>query len=153
MTKKNWLLIAIAIILATLYLVYFTDLFKPKKIIISHTALRAMTQPGAALPLLLFNLNGSFRLTELKMVPLAEWQANPHVLPVWHLVSDSNSVPVKIIRYGAGIRGMKPAVEGKRADPLDPDIVYRLFVTAGSIKGQHDFKLYGQIGDTNSATK
>jgi hypothetical protein len=153
MTKKNWLLTAIAVVLAALYVVYFTDWFKPKKIIISHTALRAMTQPGATLPLLLFSFNGSFRLTELKVVPLAEWQTNQHVLPVWHLVSDSNSMPVKIIHYGGGIRGMKPAVAGKHADPLDPDIVYRLFVTAGSIKGQHDFKLYGQIGDTNSAGK
>jgi hypothetical protein len=153
MTKKNWLLIAIMVALAALYVVYFTDWFKPRKIIISHTALRAMTQPAGALPLLIFGFNGSFRLTELKVVPLAEWQTNQHVLPVWHLVSDSNSVPIKLIHYGAGIRGMKPAVEGKRAEPLDPDTVYRLFVTAGNIKAQHDFKLYGQIGDASAAGK
>ena len=153
MTKKNWLLIAIAVALAALYVVYFTNLFKPKKIIISHTELRAITQPAGALPMLMFGFNGSFRLTELKVVPLAEWETNQHVLPLWHLVSDSNSPPEKIIHYGAGIRGMKPAVAGKHADPLDPDTVYRLFVTAGSIKGQHDFKLDGQIGDTNAAGK
>ena len=35
---------------------------------------------------------------------------------------------------------MKPEVPGARAQPLQPGVKYRLFVTDGSAKGQHDFQ-------------
>jgi len=67
------------------------------------------------------------------------------VSPVWHLISDSNSVPVKVFSYGQGIRGMKPAVAGSRAQPLETNVAYRLLVTAGKAKGQHDFEIGGSL--------
>jgi hypothetical protein len=36
---------------------------------------------------------------------------------------------------------MDPAVEGARPDPLQPGVIYRLFVTAGKVRGQHDFHI------------
>ncbi len=155
MTKKNWLLIAAAIALMAVYVVYFTDLFRPKTIRIFYTTRNLMGQRGpqaSALPNLTFGLNTAFKLTEVRVVPLAEWQTNQQVLPVWHLVSDSNSVPVKMFHYGWRIPGMKPAVSGKRADPLESNVVYRIFVAAGKLKGQHDFELGGQVAETNSAS-
>ena len=43
--------------------------------------------------------------------------------------------------YGQHIRGLKPEVPGANAEPLQPDVTYRLFVTAGTAKGQHDFEV------------
>ena len=143
MNKKNFILIAIALLLTGVYVVYFTDWFKPKTIHISHTVRpgRSGNRPGeAAAPLLAFGLGGDYELTEIKVVPLAALQANPLAQPVWHLVSDSNSVPTSHFTYGQGIRGMKPEVPGVRPQPLQPNVTYRLLVQAGSLKGRHDFQ-------------
>jgi hypothetical protein len=143
MTKKNWLLLALALGLGVIYVRYFTGWFRPPTIHIAHTSrnLRSRAQPANASPPLNFGLNQQYRLTEITVVPLAIWQTNPSVSPVWHLISDSNSVPVRVFSYGQGIRGMKPAVAGSRAQPLETNVAYRLFVIAGKAKGQHDFKV------------
>ena len=43
--------------------------------------------------------------------------------------------------YGQRIPGLKPEVAGAHAQPLQTNVTYRLFVTAGSAKGQHDFEI------------
>jgi hypothetical protein len=143
MTKKNWLLVAVALVLGVVYVRYFTDWFRPQTIHIAHASrnLRARAQPANAPPPLSFSLNRQCRLTEIKVVPLAAWSSNQDVSPVWHLISDSNSVPVRMFAYGQGIRGMKPAVAKSRAQPLETNVAYRLFVAAGKAKGQHDFEI------------
>jgi len=143
MTKKNSFLIVILLVMASVYVACFTQWFRPKTIHISHTIRpgRFNNRPGeAAAPLLAFGLGGDYELTEIKVVPLAALQANPLAQPVWHLVSDSKSAPVKFFIYGQGIRGMKPEVPGVRPQPLQPNVTYRLLVQAGSLKGQHDFQ-------------
>jgi hypothetical protein len=145
MTKKNLLLIAVAIGLAVMYVVYFTDWFRPKTIHIFHTsrANRQVNRPNArnaeTVPVI-FGLSSQLRLTMIKVVPLSAAQTNRYAQPLWHLVSDSNSVPVKSFAYGQHIRGMKPAVPGARPQPLEPNVIYRLYVEAGSAKGEHDFE-------------
>jgi hypothetical protein len=163
MTKKNWLLISVALALAVAYVFYFTDSFKPKTIHISslnarptRAAARAgnpsfierlatLAKAGAnadstTMPVI-FKLGQPCKLTEIKVVALDEWQANKNVLPVWHLVADTNSVPInQPFNYGQNVRGMKPAVPGTHAQPLQPGVEYRLFITDGSAKGQHDFQ-------------
>jgi hypothetical protein len=89
------------------------------------------------------------RLTEIKVVPLLEFEKNPQTLPVWHLVSDSNSVPVRQFVYGQRIRGMRPVVGGEQAGELDTNLDYRIFITAGRSTGQHDFRL----GNTPAQTE
>ena len=144
MTKKNWLLMAAAAVLAVVYVVYFTDWFKPKTIQIFHTSRnlrpRAM-RGGGALPNLVFGVGRQLTLTEIKVIPSAALQTNQSALPLWHLVSDSNSVPVKSFFYGQFIGGMKPAVKGARPQPLETNVSYHLVVTAGQFKGEHDFEL------------
>jgi hypothetical protein len=142
--KKNWLLIVIAVVLATVYVVYFTDWFAPKTIQIFHTDRnlhRQMQRNVIGLPSLIFGVNHPLKFNEIKVVPLAGFQTNRDILPLWHLVSDSNSVPVKSFYYGQPIRGMKPAVQGSRPQPLETNITYRLIVTSGKFKGDHDFEL------------
>jgi hypothetical protein len=147
MTKKNCLMMIVLIALAGVYVFYFTDWFKPKIIHISHTS-RAIrmrfrnnnTASPSTVPIT-FGLEPQCKPTEIKVVPLAAWQTNQNVMPVWHLIADTNSVPIKIFAYGQRIRGLKPEVPGAHAEPLQPGVTYRLFVTAGKAKGQHDFEV------------
>jgi hypothetical protein len=140
---KIWLLIVVSVVVSAVYVVYFTDWFKPKTIHIFHTHrnLHPQLQREALMPSLIFGVTREVKLTELKVVAVAAFQTNENTLPLWHLVSDSNSVPVKTFFYGQFIRGLKPAVAGARPQPLETNITYRLFLTAGKFKGQHDFEL------------
>ncbi len=152
MTKKNWLSLIIVLVLATVYAIYFTDWFKPNTVQIFHTVrdMHYRRKGADNEPTLLFGMNKQIGLTELKIVPLAAFEKDPHVLPVWHLVSSSNSVPLRDFAYGRTIRGMKPAVPGEHAGELETNVIYRLFVSAGKIKGQHDFQLGTGPAETNA---
>ena len=63
----------------------------------------------------------------------------PRVEPIWHLVSESNSVPIQEFGYGAPIPGMHPAVKGIGPEALAPGEKYRIVVETASAKIQHDF--------------
>jgi hypothetical protein len=144
MTKKNWVLILVLLVLAGSYVCFFTTWFRPQTIEIFHVsrgsrpAANAKTPPPKTIPVT-FGLARTERLTMLKVVPLSSLETNKFPQPVWHLVSVSNSVPLKSFIYGQNIGGMKAAIAGSRAVPLEPGVTYRLFVEAGAIKGEHDF--------------
>jgi hypothetical protein len=145
MTKKNIWLVSLLVLVLGVYVCFFTDWFKPRIIKIGDTS-RPLRRFHARndLPYVLFILAGRFQLTEVKVVPLADFQKNSATPPVWHLVSHSGSVPVKEFAYGQHIRGMNPAFEGDDAQPLTTNVEYRLFVTAGNAHGSHDFEIKGQ---------
>jgi len=133
--------------LAGVYVFYFTDWFKPKIIHISHTSRAFRPRLGSnarvnpeTVPIT-FGVEPQCQITELTVVPLAAWQTNQNTLPVWHLVATTNAAPIKMFVYGQRIRGLKPEVAGAHAQPLEPNVTYRLFVTAGKAKGQHDFEI------------
>jgi hypothetical protein len=130
MNKKSWILIAIAIVLGSVYIIHFSGWFKPKVILISHDQRFGRIN---------FSLGTAYPLTSIKVVPVSALQSNKYALPVWELKSDSNSVPTKIFSYGERIRGMKPLVSNARPDPLEPGVAYRLFVEIGPRKVEHDF--------------
>ena len=146
MPRKNLFLLLLLAALVCVYAVYFSGWFAPKTFKIFHTSrnLRPM-RPGLTrsgiLTSLQFGLNRELKLTELKVVPLAVWQTNQHALPLWHLVSDSNSVPVKTFFYGQNIPGLHPAIKGTHSDLPETNVTYRLFLTAGKFSAQHDFEL------------
>jgi hypothetical protein len=146
MTKKNWLLILALMVLAVVYAVYFTDWFKPKIIHISHVSRDVRQRAGRAprgtastIPIT-FSFDKQIQPTEIIVVPLADWKTNKNVVPLWHLVADTNAATIKFFMYGQRLRGLKPSIPGSRPEPLQPDVTYRLFVTAGSAKGEHDFE-------------
>ena len=144
MTKKNAILIAAAVILAAVYVVYFTDWFKPKTVQIFHTVRTPHTRKAKAKkvePMLIFGINQKLKLTEIKVVPADEFKTNQFTLPLWHMVSDSNSIAVSSIIYGQPIRGLKPAIKGAVPQTLATNVTYHLIVTANEIKGEHDFIL------------
>jgi hypothetical protein len=164
MTKKNCLLILTVLVLAGVYAFYFTDWFTPKIIHITSINERATAtrrnaradNPGFLARLtklansqagdstaaaVIFKMTSPYKLTELKVVDLDEWQTNKNCLPLWHLIPDTNSVPINgKFRYGGYIPGMKSVVPGEHAQPLQPGVKYRLFITDGSAKGEHDFQ-------------
>ena len=155
MTKKQSVLLAIAVVLLGVYVCYFTDWFASESIQIVHT-LRPYTPPRRGRgrttddnPLantVSFGFNRKCRLTEIKVIPVSDLATNKYAHPIWHLVSESNSVPTKAFVYGMNIEGMHPKVPGARPDPLQPGIAYRLFVDAGELKGEHEFKTTPRTG-------
>lgn len=156
MNKRSVLLIAIAIVLAASFVYFnFSDWFAPATIEIAHDIRPdspSAGRRGGSSPVpenqtantVAFFFTQRYKLTSIKVVSLDELKTNKYAHPLWHLVSDSNSVPVKSLIYGVPVRGMKPAVKGARPEPLQPEIMYRLLVEAGNIRGEHDFQSTGK---------
>ena len=142
MNKKSFILIAIALALAGVYVIYFTGWLRPRTIHISQTSrLVRFARTGAPTGRIFFSLGDYYSLTEIKIVPLAALQTGKFAEPVWHLVSDKGSDDVRQFTYGQKINGMNPAVAGARPEPLQPGVTYRLVVAAGKVRGQHDFQI------------
>lgn len=130
MNKKSWILVTAAVVLGAVYIIYFSNWFKPKVMTIAHNGRFGRIN---------FTLDNPHKLTALKVVSVSEYQSNKYALPVWSLKSDSNSVPIKLFSYGDRIRGMKPEVADTQAQPLIAGTTYRLIVESGSLKAEHDF--------------
>jgi len=149
MTKKNVIVLTVTFLAVIgFYLYLFRDSFHKPVIQISHTirpnpAYIRHPPPGVdseELPQSInFGLNGEYKLTSVKVVVLAELETNKFAHPAWELVSDSNSAPTRAFTYGRKIRGMHSAVKGAAADPLTPNVTYRLLVESRSLKGHQDF--------------
>lgn len=150
MSGKNIFLIALALTLSVVYAVWFTDWFEPKTFTVFDTyrqmrgprgaaANRAGGQPGE--PTLIFSASRKVQLTELRVVPWEEWKTNRFVVPLWHLRSESNSVPVKNFFYGQHIAGMHPAIKGARPEFPRTNVTYRLILTAGKAVAEHNFTI------------
>jgi hypothetical protein len=145
MRKKELIWLGALLVLGGVYIRYLTHWFERPPIGIAASIRPSLRAGEEAFPIF-FTLNGDYKLTSLKVVPMAEGKFDPLAAPVWHLVSDSNSVPIRAFRYGQGIRGMKPALKGVRAEPLKPGLVYRLMLKAGNSTGDKDFQTRA-IGD------
>ena len=147
MTKKNWLRLIVLAALVAVYVVGFTDWFKPRIIHISSTSRSTRVRPHSpgdggppvAAPVFII-LAEPCQLTELKVVRWEAWRANPEALPVWHLLGAARSVPIAKFPYGMDIDGMEPAVPGAHPQPLEPGVKYHLILKAGSARGEHDFE-------------
>src|SRR6266567_5823564 len=147
MTRKIWLWLGFAVLLGGFSLYLNRDWFAKDNIQIYHRS-----RPARAVLLrrkrpaddslvnpIVFGFDRKLKLTSLKVIPLPDIQTNKYPHPIWHLVSESNSVPTKDFIYGASIAGMHPAVKGATADELEPGVTYQLVVEAGAFKGRHDF--------------
>lgn len=148
MTKKNLFLILFTLALAGVYIVYFSDWFRPAGVQIEYTIRPPRQRPGdarlqavlkASAPIT-FIFHPALKLTRVQVFAVAELETNRYALPVWHVVSDSNSPPTKYLTYGMPFRGLRPANKGQFPQPLVPGANYRLFVEAGDLKGQRDFE-------------
>jgi hypothetical protein len=134
MTMKSWMVIAFVALLGGLSLYLNKDWFARSNIQIIHLSGRGQRAPEGAVAPIVFGFKHKLKLTSIEVVPVKELSH-----PIWHLVSESNSVPTEGFTYGQHIHGMHSKIRGAEADPLEPGIQYRLLVQAGSLKGEHDF--------------
>jgi hypothetical protein len=147
MTKKHILMILVTAVIGGVWLYVNRDWFANDRIQI-HTRMvpaelgmrlaPSSAPAGNAVPIM-FEWDRKLRLTSLKVVPVAAIQTNKYAHEIWHLVSDSNSVPTRGFIYGMQVPGMRPASKGLDPEPLVPGEKYRLFLQAGPIKAEHDF--------------
>ncbi len=141
------MLIALAAVLGGVSLYLNRDWFAGEDIQIHHRSRPARAgffrrgkpqRPPATDPVF-FAFDRKLKLTSLKVIPVTEIETNRYPHPIWHLVSESNSVPIEEWAYGLPIRGMHPSVKGATPDPLQPGVTYRLILEAGKLKAEHDF--------------
>jgi hypothetical protein len=141
-TKKNVFQITLVVVLGGFCLYLYKDRFGAPPIQISH---RSLGQRGAqfrqlkdsATEAVVFLLDRPVKLTSVKVVPVKDLAASTQ--PIWEMVADSHPLPVQDFAYGLNIPGMHPAVPGAVAGPLEPGVQYRVLITAGHDKAQHDF--------------
>jgi len=140
MTKNTVTLLVAAVLLAAVYTYYFTDWITPPIIQISPQ-IRPMRVPrgGTGVYPVTFTLDGQYKLTLVKVVPVAALATNKNALPIWHLIPGTNSMPTKGFLYGMRTPGLVPALTNARPQRLVPGIKYRLMIESGRAKGQADF--------------
>jgi len=142
------MLIAAAVLLAGASLYLNKDFFAKDNIQISHRS-RPMLPGGRKKPTrsfgnadiepITFFADRKLKMTCVKVIPVSAIETNKYPEPVWHLVSESNSVPIQEFNYGAPIAGMHAAVKGVEPEALAPGEKYRIVVETASVKVQHDF--------------
>lgn len=146
MQKKEITLVAFLLVLGVVYLAFFTD-FMRKKTLTIVPSVRPERGIAAGTPLpVYFKLGRSSELTSLKVIPLQGTNFDAHTPPIWYLVANTNTGPVKLFQYGVPIRGMHPAIPKARPEPLEPGRAYRLVVSAGDLTGYTDFKTMSMPG-------
>ena len=139
-------------LLAACYARFFTDWFVKETIQIIPTI-----RPGrpSAIPRdpdqapvhpVSFAFDGKYKLTSVKVVSTDDLATNKYPSALWHLVSDSNSIPTKSVVYGFPLKGMKPAVPRAHPEPLLAGIEYTLLVEAGKIRAQTNFHTTKAVG-------
>jgi hypothetical protein len=146
---KGILTVTLILAVVALYLYVYRDAYIRHPIQISHTfrmsramARRLPKSLAHNFPLIpTFDLSQPYRLTSVKVVPLDELKSKGFAHPLWELVSASNSPPTTAFFYGRPIQGMHPKIAGTEPDPLVTNVTYRILVTAGRLKGQHDFTI------------
>ncbi|MDB6019638.1 MAG: hypothetical protein JWR19_4127 [Pedosphaera sp.] len=154
MNKKNILLILGGMAVVVIYFYLYRDSFTKKPIPVYATMRPRIGRRGPAPAannqtppeMMVFGLGSDYKLTEIQVVTLSDALTNKYPHAIWHLISESNSVPTADFAYGMGIRGMHPANKGARPEPLLPLTGYRILVQAGKAKGAHDFTTPAEEG-------
>jgi hypothetical protein len=142
MSKKNIFLVLLLVVLAAIYLRYFTDLFRTPTIRISARPRIERSRHGKSGSFSVsFSFDQKHSITELKVVAVDDLKTNKYPHALWNVVAETNSVPMKGFAYGEYLKGMKSKVPKVRPEPLQPQTQYRLLVDAGGAKGQVDFQI------------
>jgi len=144
MTKRTLVLVGIAAVLGIVYLVFFQDMFRSAKIemIAQIRPTRNVRSAPGEVPVdpVTFAFDRKYTLKSIRVVAADEEKTNKFPHELWHLIADSNSVPTKVLTYGLPPKGMKPKVPRARAEPLEPEVVYHIYVESDGAKGDKKFK-------------
>ena len=142
------MLIALAVVLGGISLYLNKDWFagdiiqiqsrsRPARGAISRRTKRPETSPTDPV---FFAFDRKLKLASLKVIPVSDIETNKYPHPIWHLVATTNSARITEFTYGGYVPGMRPAVPGATADPLEPGVKYRLLIEANNgAKAEHDF--------------
>ena len=139
MTRKNWILLSLVLVLGGISFYLNKDWFAKDNIQIYHRSRparaafirRKRSDTGLQNPAInpiTFGFSSKLKLTSVKVIPLSDIQTNKFPHPIWYLISDSNSIPTKDFSYGEPIKGMRSAIKGAIPDPLEPGVGYRLLI-------------------------
>jgi hypothetical protein len=138
--RNNPKLLACLIATIAIYLVFFTDGTKARKIQILKAVYPAGILPGTSSPTMVFSLDKPYALTSIKVVETEEAKTNKFPHELWHMIATPSAQPVKTFRYGADVPGMKPYLPSAQPEALDPDETYSLVVESGRLKGELHFQ-------------
>jgi hypothetical protein len=143
MSKKTVAMIGIAVVLGGIYLVWFADFFsKPVVEIAPRVRMSSGRRGGPPEVQVTFSFSAKCQLNEVKVVSVADAETNKYPHALWHMISDSNSIPVKGMVYGDWIKGMKPKIPKGKAEPLEPKTKYRLVIaTRDEVVSTADFQV------------
>lgn len=137
MSKQTFFLVSMAVVLAILYVAYFTDWTKPKNI---HVFWRISPANASGVA---FYLDKEYPLTSIKVVSTDDAKTNKYPHELWHMVAQGTPPMTKTFNYGGVIPGMKPEVPTAVPEPLQPDTDYSLIVEAGNgFKGEKSFSIH-----------
>ena len=141
MNRSSVFLIAVAGLLAGAYVYFFSDWFHTPRIQIIPAVrpARGGVANQQVYPIS-FTLDGKYNLTGVKVVEAEAYRTNKYALPMWDLVPATNVVSSQGFVYGSASPGMKPSQPRSGAQPLKPNVVYRLLLQAGRARGEVDFK-------------
>src|SRR5436190_22618096 len=119
MTRKQWLWLTVVLALAAFSLYLNKDSFASSNIHVYHRSRparaglfrgRQRKDDNPAINPIVFGFSHKQKLVSIKVVPLSEFATNKYAHALWHLVSDSNSVPLKDFTYGQTFQGMHPSI-------------------------------------------
>jgi hypothetical protein len=148
MTRKQWLLLAFALMLGGISLYLNKDYFAGDNIHIYHRSRPARmglfrrkktTAEDSLVDPVLFGFDRKLKLKAVQVIPIADIETNKYPHAIWDLVSESNSVPTRDLTYGIPLKGMHARISGTFPDQLQPGERYRLLIETASKKAQHDF--------------
>ena len=146
MTPKAKALLACAVGLGIVYVIFFTDLFRKQSMQIIPQVrpgrASAIPRPRDWAPVypVSFRFNKRYKFKSIKVVKAAEYATNRFAAPLWHVVSDSNSPPQNSIVYGAPkMPGMRTALPRAKPEPLEAGVEYLLLVETTNLKAQTTF--------------
>jgi hypothetical protein len=139
MQKKEYMWIALLLALVFLYVHFFTNWFAKGQLVITPSRRPALAA-DATVESIVFSLNGQYKIKNLTVFELEDGKFNPKGHVLWHLVSESDPTPTQLIVYGRRVRGMKQAPDNSSPEALQPDVGYRILITANNLTGFADFK-------------
>jgi hypothetical protein len=145
MSRNGIVLTVIAAVLAAVYVFYFTEVFNKQVIQIipqvrpNRVSAIPRGEEGTPVYPVSFALDGKYQLTSVKVVAADDLKTNKYPEALWHLISDSNSLPTKSFLYGQKIPGMKPSSPRAKPMALQPNVSYTLLLEAGKTRGRTNF--------------
>jgi hypothetical protein len=137
MTRKNWILLGLLLLLAGGYVYRFTDWIRVPRIQVEVATRPSGRAPAGATVLpTLFLLDRECRLDLIRVIALSNVPPATVGKAVWHLVAEGKAEQQRGFEYGEALPGYKVA---RQPDALVPGALYRLELASGRARGARDF--------------